>query len=150
MSLTRISPEAAQGLMRDDGYQYVDVRSELEFALGHPAGAFNVPWQHADPATDEAEGPKAMRDNTDFMAVMRDRFPVETPLIIGCRTGHRSQLAALRLLAAGYERVVEMRGGFAGTRDAFGRVVAVGWQDASLPVEYEARPGRSYAALTDD
>lgn len=146
MTLTRIAPEEALRLLQEDGYRYIDVRSELEFALGHPAGAFNVPWQHAEPDTD---GGPEMRDNTDFLTVMRRAFAPDTPLIVGCRTGHRSQLAATRLIAAGFERVLEMRGGFAGKRDAFGRAVAPGWQEAALPVEYEARPGRDYAALSE-
>ena len=36
----QVSPEEAQALL-SEGYRYVDVRSEREFAEGHPAGAFN-------------------------------------------------------------------------------------------------------------
>lgn len=142
MTLQRIPAERAAELIRQAGYRYVDVRSEEEFVLGHPAGAFNVPWQHA------AEGGGGgMSDNGDFMRVMRRAFAPDTELIIGCRTGHRSQLAAARLLNAGYSALLEMEGGFMGHRDAFGRLTVQGWQQAALPVEFEPRAGRSYADL---
>ncbi|MDD9939713.1 MAG: rhodanese-like domain-containing protein [Myxococcales bacterium] len=132
------APEAAE-LMRERGHRYVDVRSEAEFELGHPVGAYNVPWQH--------QGPDGMIDNPDFVKTMRQAFPSATPLIIGCRTGHRSLLAARRLLAAGFENVLEMQGGYAGARDPFGRVSCVGWYDAGLPTSMVADHGRTYPEL---
>lgn len=142
MSVRRIAPDEAHGLMRDEGYRYLDVRSTTEFALGHPAGAFNIPWQHQ---TDTG-----MRDNPDFMRVVRRSFDPDTKLIIGCRTGHRSLLAAQRLIDAGFEAIVELQGGFAGARDPFGRTSAPGWQQAQLPVAMDPEPGRSYAELAGD
>ena len=37
-NIKRVSPAEAKTLM-DEGYVYLDVRSEPEFAAGHPAGA---------------------------------------------------------------------------------------------------------------
>ena len=46
--LKRISPAEAQALVAE-GWVYLDVRSEPEFAAGHPVGAHNVPLQHVGP-----------------------------------------------------------------------------------------------------
>ena len=43
MSDEPISPQDAHDLMTREGYTYVDVRTEGEFANGHPEGAVNVP-----------------------------------------------------------------------------------------------------------
>ncbi len=44
--IKRVSPQEALELTRD-GWTYVDVRTEQEFADGHPAGSYNVPIAHA-------------------------------------------------------------------------------------------------------
>ena len=66
--------------------------------------------------------------------------------MIGCKSGGRSAQAAALLEASGYTQVVDMRGGFGGERDMFGRVTAPGWAEAGLPVEKHP-PGASYADL---
>ena len=43
-----VTPEEAKALL-DQGYVYVDVRSEQEFESGHPAGALNVPISFMGP-----------------------------------------------------------------------------------------------------
>ena len=46
--VARISPEEAHAKVTNEGYAYVDVRTEAEFAAGHPAGAYNVPIAEGD------------------------------------------------------------------------------------------------------
>ena len=121
-----------------EGYVYLDVRSEREFVEGHPPGAFNIPLLHA--------GPDRLVDNPEFLEVVRGNFPKETQLVIGCRSGVRSLTAATLLEADGYLRLVELREGFKGTRDDFGRTVP-GWLQKGLPVERETPAERAYAAL---
>jgi rhodanese-related sulfurtransferase len=121
-----------------EGYVYLDVRSEREFVEGHPPGAFNIPLLHA--------GPDRLVDNPEFLDVVRGNFPKETRLVIGCRSGVRSLTAATLLEEDGYVSLVELREGFKGTRDDFGRALA-GWLQKGLPVEREAPPERGYAAL---
>jgi rhodanese-related sulfurtransferase len=131
------APEAAALLA--DGWTYLDVRSIPEFDLGHPAGAFNVPLLH--------HAGRGLLPNLDFERVVTANFPPDTRLIVGCKVGGRSLQAAALLEAAGYTSVVDLRGGFLGEHDAFGRLVCRGWVDAALPIETTAPPERCYEAL---
>lgn len=68
----------------------VDVRSKLEFWLGHLPGAVNVP--------------------VDELPEGLDRLPGLTPksrILVYCASGARSASAAVTLRAAGYDRVVD-------------------------------------------
>lgn len=88
-----------------------------------------------------------MAPNADFQRVVEAALPKETRLVVGCRSGQRSLQAAALLEAAGYAQVVDMRGGFAGERDMFGRVSVAGWAEAGLPVATKPEPGNSYLEL---
>ena len=136
--ITRLSPQEAFAKMQE-GYTYVDVRSETEFDDGHPAGAFNVPLLHA-----RAEG---MVPNPDFLAVMRSNFEKDAPLVLGCKAGGRSMRAAEILIADGFTKVLEQRAGWDGARNAFGQVTEAGWVGAKLPAAVEPAPGASYEHL---
>jgi rhodanese-related sulfurtransferase len=120
------------------GYTYVDVRSELEFSHGHPPGAFNVPLMHVED--------DRLVDNPRFLSVMLSAFRTTDPLIVGCHSGARSHTAVQRLEHAGFSALAELQHGFSGARDAFGRRLP-GWLARGLPVETEAAPERTYAAL---
>lgn len=134
----RVTPEEAATKMAA-GAAYVDVRSEPEFADGHPAGAFNVPLMHMAPG--------GMTPNPEFLATMLARFPKDAALVVGCKSGGRSLRAARELLAAGYTNVVDQRGGWSGERDAFGKVTTPGWSATGLAQETGAPEGRAYASL---
>lgn len=140
MTFERVTPGAAYALMRDQGYVYVDVRTELEFSLGHPRGAYNIPWQL------EMDG--HVLDNEDFTSTVCRHFTLDTKILIGCQSGKRSLNAARRLEAAGFAVLAELRGGYAGIKDPFGRVAEPGWRDEDLPISLDAEPGRSHQALT--
>jgi rhodanese-related sulfurtransferase len=142
MTLSRVSPDEAARLLRE-GYLYLDVRSPQEFSLGHPAGAFNVPWLHPEPAAP----PRA--PNPQFLSVVCRTFVNTQRIVVGCQSGQRSVAAAEALIAAGFLHVVEQRAGFAGKSDAFGGLVEPGWQRCGLPVSYQPQPGRDYDALCD-
>jgi len=133
----RVSPPEAAELLKQ-GWRYVDVRSIPEFDQGHPQGAANVPLLHMHGGR--------MAPNPDFQRVMAANYPKDSQLVIGCKSGGRSAQAAALLEAAGYTSVVDMRGGFGGERDSFGRVTTAGWAEAGLPVE-KTTPGGSYAEL---
>lgn len=138
MSLKRISPDDAARFL-SEGYVYLDVRNPDEFALGHPHGAYNVPWLDPEAPTRTA--------NPRFLEVMQARFAKEQRIIVGCQTGRRSLSAAEALVNAGYAQIVEQRAGFAGSKDAFGGVTEKGWQAAGLPVSYQPEAGHDYRAL---
>jgi rhodanese-related sulfurtransferase len=73
-------------------------------------------------------------DSPEFISVMSKLFRTADPLVIGCRSGSRSQLAIDKLEQAGFAQLAELRHGFLGARDAFGRRLP-GWVQAGLPVE---------------
>jgi rhodanese-related sulfurtransferase len=117
--MRRISPLEAHALMAE-GYTYIDVRSPVEFALGRPRGAVNVPL-----------------GGGDFVEEVRDLLGDDARVIVGCATGVRSLVAAQQLLAAGFTDVLEQRAGMDGVRDAFGRLRERGWRDEGLPTNEE-------------
>ncbi len=135
----RISPAEAHAKMTSDGFTYVDVRTEDEFAEGHPAAAVNVPIMVA--------GASGLEPNADFVAVMQRAFAKDAPIIVGCKMGGRSARAASALAAAGFTRVLDQRAGWDGARGAFGELTEPGWSRASLPAETGAPTDRSYDAL---
>lgn len=140
MAITQITPEEAHRRMQD-GEPYIDVRTEQEFANGHPAGAVNIPVVFPDPAT------RQMKVNGDFLRVVAAHFPKDTAVIVGCQAGGRSQRAAEMLQGAGYTAVSNMQGGFGGARDATGRTVVAGWAASGLPVSNECNDKNSYIGL---
>jgi rhodanese-related sulfurtransferase len=134
----RVTPKEAAELM-SQGWTYVDVRSIPEFEQGHPRGAVNVPLLHAHGGR--------MVPNARFAEIVEAAFARDDRLVVGCKMGGRSLQAATMLEAAGFKNVVDMRGGFSGERDMFGRVQTPGWSESGLPVATEAEPGKSYAEI---
>jgi len=132
--LKRVSPEEAKDLL-EEGYIYVDVRSEPEFEAGHVPGALNVPLLNSSP--------QGMTPNPDFLKVMESAFGKNEKLVTGCKAGGRSLKAAQQLLAAGFQCIVDMRTGWDGSRDDFGRPEP-GWSKKGLPVEAGAPAGQKY------
>jgi rhodanese-related sulfurtransferase len=133
--IIRVSPEEARGLL-EEGYQYVDVRTEAEYASGHVPGALNVPSM--------LRGPGGLEPNPEFTTVMEQAFDKDARLMVGCQTGKRSIKAAELLEAAGFSQIRELRTGFGGSRDAFGRAEP-GWAQSGFPVESGPSEGRTYA-----
>jgi rhodanese-related sulfurtransferase len=118
-----------------DGWTYVDVRTTQEFEAGHPAGSLNVPIAHR-------EGP-----NPEFIRVMKAHFPLDAKIVVGCKSGVRSQRAAQALVAEGFANVLDQRGGWEGARNPFGQLVEDGWVQAGLPREDGTPAGRSWSDL---
>jgi rhodanese-related sulfurtransferase len=136
MAIKQIEPPAAHAtLVQHPGAIYLDVRSEAEFAQGHPAGAINIPVFFI-------KGPGQMEPNPEFIAVAEAAIAKDTRLVVGCLSGGRSQRACEMLEAAGYTDLSNMRGGFGGARDAG----VTGWRDAGLPVSVEPG-GADYVAI---
>ena len=80
--------------MIDEGVDaIVDVRSPQEFASGHIPGALLVPVE-----TIGSEQPAQLPDTA-------------ARLVVYCRSGHRSKIAALRLAALGYTDIYDVAGG---------------------------------------
>ncbi len=132
-------PEAHEALRANPDAIYLDVRTEAEFAAGHPTGAINIPVVFI-------KGPGQMEVNPAFLEVAEHALAKHRKLVVGCMSGVRSQRACDMLADAGYSDLSNVVGGFGGQRDASGQVVVAGWRDSGLPVSTDLGDA-SYAAL---
>jgi rhodanese-related sulfurtransferase len=98
-----VSRDEAQKLI-EDGAQLVDVRTDHEWEAGRIAGATHVPLAELAERTGEID-PKR-------------------PVVLYCRGGNRSTMAADALADAGFEAAKLSEG-------------IVGWSEADLPLEPE-------------
>lgn len=106
----------------------IDVRSTCEhFFVGRPVGAVLVPWQDGLP----------MQPNPFFVDQVREHVPdPATPLLLLCRSGHRSLQAGQALAAAGYRVLINIEEGFEGPLDENKhRGTLGGWRFHGLPWE---------------
>ena len=142
MAIKEVTPQQAHDILQKDaGAVYIDVRTEGEFANGHPQGAVNIPVAFPDPA-------RGMTVNSDFVKVVEANFPREKRIIVGCQAGPRSTAAANQLQQAGFQDVSNVLGGFGGMRDPTGKVSAPGWAASGLPVSNDTGEGVSYKSLS--
>ena len=143
MGVKQISVEEAQQAMTaSDNVVYIDVRTPEEFLGGHPPKAVNIPVVLPSP------GARQMAPNLEFMRVVEANVSKEKQVIVGCKMGGRSQIAADLMHSAGYSDVSNMRGGFAGEPDRMtGQIAVPGWIQLQLPVETEVSASNSYEAL---
>ena len=142
MAIEEVTPQQAHDILTNDkSAVYIDVRSEGEFAKGHPQGAVNIPLAFPDPA-------RGMMMNSDFVKIVEANFPREKKIIVGCQAGPRSTSAANMLQQAGFQDVSNLLGGFGGMRDSTGKVSAPGWAISGLPVSTDNGEGISYQSLS--
>ncbi len=80
-------------LVEEKATVVMDVRTPEEFAAGHIGGAKLLPFD----AVDTASAAKAVPSKT-------------TPVVVYCRSGRRSALAAQTLKGLGYSRVYDLGG----------------------------------------
>jgi rhodanese-related sulfurtransferase len=99
-----VSREEARKLI-EEGAQVVDVRAEHEWEAGRIPGATHLPLAELAQRTGEIDK--------------------ERPVVLYCRGGNRSTMAAAALADAGYEASKLKEG-------------IVGWSEAGLPLDPEA------------
>lgn len=103
-----LMPWDLQALLRQPTAPLVlDVREPAEFAAAHIAGALNVPRGVLEQACEWEY------DETEPV-LARDR---ERPIVVVCRSGNRSLLAADTLQQLGFADVVSLRTGLRGWND---------------------------------
>lgn len=130
-----ITPTQAAAQVKQDNVIFVDVRSQQEFAQGHPAGAVNIPLLDHGPSGQ-------MEPNPEFVPVFQATFPEKSaPIVLTCRSGGRSGRAGEILERLGYTDVTNMDGGYGGNAGV------TGWADSNLPINNETGEGVSYASL---
>lgn len=129
-------PEAYALLQQNDQAVLVDVRSTMEFEyVGHPPEALHVAikeppdWETRDEFVNELKSALQDRFKTDVGLEQR-------PLLMMCRSGKRSELAANMAAEAGFTDVYNIMEGFEGDKDANGhRNTINGWRFHQLPWE---------------
>ncbi len=106
---TEISAAEAVQLINHQGAAMLDVREDKEFQDGHILDAIHIPLGKLAGRLGELEALKTQ------------------PLIISCRSGHRSATACGQLRKEGFESVYNLKGG------------VMAWHSAGLPLQ---KPGK--------
>ena len=132
--------EASTLLEKEPTAVYLDVRTEEEFAQGHPRNAINIPLLHRSPA--------GMEPNPDFLTVAKQFLSLDRTILCGCQMGGRSSRAASALSAAGFKDVRNVLGGWGGGPGINGEHVS-GWREQGLPVDEQNEPAHSYQGIRE-
>lgn len=123
-----LTPQEAHELMRTaPGAKLVDVRTRAEIDwVGRVPGAVEIEW---------ATYP-GMKLNPNFLAALEQQVSKEALVMFLCRSGHRSQGAAMVATQAGYHDCYNVLEGFEGDRSPSNqRNVLNGWRVSGLPWE---------------
>jgi len=104
-TIKSISIADARALLGKSGAVFLDVREPEEFKAGHIPGAINIP-----------------RGLLEFQ-IEQQAPDKNTTIVVYCRSGNRSALAAATLMNMGYKNVFNVDGGWKT------------WQEAGYPVE---------------
>lgn len=98
-------------ILQDDSQLIVDVREPAEYSAGHIEGAINVP-----------RGVLEFKTDSTNLGGIPSLYDKSAEIILYCKSGARSALAAQSLKVLGFKAVSSMAGGF------------VAWESAGLPV----------------
>ena len=117
--------EALSILQEDHGAKLVDVRSKAEWDwVGRIPGAIEIEWQSYP----------GMQVNPDFLDHLSRQVPKESPVMFICRSGVRSNQAAVAATESGYPNCFNILEGFEGDKDTSShRGVKGGWKAVGLP-----------------
>ncbi|MBF0158558.1 MAG: rhodanese-like domain-containing protein [Magnetococcales bacterium] len=123
--LRQLSPQEAWQLTQQPQVVFIDIRSEIEhFFVGSPPNVVNIPWQDAPD----------FEVNPDFVLDTGHVASKDQPVVLICRSGHRSIDAGNALLQAGFKQVYHVLEGFEGDRDEQHHRSSVnGWRFRGLP-----------------
>ena len=126
--MKHLKPKEAQSLLSANPQAvFIDCRSEMEFFfVGHPVGAQLVAWN---------DGPD-WDVNPHFVGQVKKVASMNRPIVLICRSGHRSLDAGLALEKAGFSDVYNVLDGFEGPLDEkHHRGTHSGWRMEGLPWE---------------
>ena len=117
--------EALTLLQENPDARLIDVRSRAEWSwVGRIPGAVEIEWQFFPD----------MQANPVFLEQLSRKVPKESPVMFICRSGVRSNQAAIAASESGYSKCFNILEGFEGEKDSSGhRGVQGGWKVAGLP-----------------
>ena len=147
--------EAYKMFKKDPDHTFlVDCRTRYEYQdIGHPTGAYNVPFEFYTTEVGKKGYKKKMNDN--FGKDLLARFNPETDtLLIFCRSGSRSCGACNAAIKAGFKeaKVFNVMGGFEGGKNKnkdsqfHGQRWGGGWRNEGLPWTYKMDKKLMYKA----
>jgi len=99
-----VSPSAAVQIINHEDAIVLDIRDNNEYQNGHIINAIHIPQANLASRIGELEKYKSR------------------PIIVGCRSGHRSAQACALLKKHGFESIYNLSGG------------VMAWQSANLPL----------------
>jgi len=106
----------------------LDVRTEEEWStVGKPSGKkFKIKTYFIS----LLKGVQRIKNDNFVHDVNNKKISKQDPLIIICRSGQRSQIAATLLQQDGYENCINISDGFEGNVNA-----GLGWKNSNMPIE---------------
>lgn len=145
--------QAYEMLKKDPGHTFlVDVRTRYEYQdIGHPVGAYNIPWKFYTLKVGKKGYGKVANDN--FKNDLLARFNPETDtLLLMCRSAWRTIAASTAAVDAGFKakNVFNILGGFEGDKVKdknnrfYGKRRVAGWRLDGLPWTYKMDPKYIY------
>jgi len=127
----------------------LDVRTPEEFLfVGHPPMAWMIPIASQSYVWDAAKGKFPMELLPDFISRVKGVAGPDATVLVMCRSGGRSAIAANMLAKAGFTSVYNVVDGMEG--DAvqepgslfLGQRLVNGWKNSGLPWTYQLTPDR--------
>jgi rhodanese-related sulfurtransferase len=119
-----LTPRETWALHQAGGIELIDTRTLAERDLiGYVPGSVHIEWY---------DYPAKAR-NEHFLDQLRARVEPDRPVAFLCRSGVRSQHAAVLATASGYRAAYNILEGFEGDRNPQGQRRVNGWQMAGLP-----------------
>ena len=119
-----LTPPEAWALCTAGEIELIDTRTLAERDLiGYVPGSVHIEWY---------DYPAKAR-NAHFLDQLRARVEPDRPVAFLCRSGVRSQHAAVLATASGYHAAYNILEGFEGDRNPQGQRRVNGWQMAGLP-----------------
>jgi len=120
-----LTPSEAYQLMAEKGAKLVDVRSRAEWDwVGRVPGAVEI----------ELLAYPGMQPNPNFLNQLKAQVKPDTLVLFMCRSGQRSNTAAVAATQAGYTTCFNVLEGFEGDKDGTQHRNSVGgWRAAGLP-----------------
>ncbi len=94
-TITVLTAEQFTNAISSDSIQLLDVRTPEEFKEGHISDALNINF---------------LEPETFYIEV--EKLDRSTPLYIYCRSGNRSEKAAVKLDSLGFKNIYDLKGGY--------------------------------------
>jgi rhodanese-related sulfurtransferase len=127
----------------------LDVRTPEEFLfVGHPTMAWKIPLAAQTYEWDAGKGQFPMKPLPDFVDRVKEVAKPHDTLMVMCRSGGRSAMAANVLAKAGFKHVYNIIDGMEGDTvedpDSvyLGQRMKNGWKNSGCPWTYKLTPGR--------